>query len=172
MNKITAYLNKEVKIRASLGDLIFGIATIVLNVFLRFVGVEKYIDEGYGNTFGVSPRTFPRYVFIAGIVLGCILVFQAYKKYKKNDSTEKEVSFNLISLAILVNVILFVILIKPLGYPIANLILMIIMYWLSGGKSWKKCIILAIVFTVCSVLFFYTYLRLSIPMGILSGIIR
>ena len=32
--------------------------------------------------------------------------------------------------------------------------------------------IMSVAFTVCSVLFFYTYLKLSIPMGLLSGIIK
>ena len=59
----------------------------------------------------------------------------------------------------------------PLGYPIANIIMMVIMYWLSGGKSWVKAIVMSVVFTIVSVAFFYYYLKLAIPMGLLSSIL-
>jgi len=171
MNKIVTKLNKEVKIRLSLADTIFGALVVVVNLFLATVGVGKFIDEGYGNAFGVTPKTFPRFIFLAAIVLGAVLVVQSLNKFRKQDPNEKMISFHLISLAILLVIIVFVATLKVLGYPIANMILMICMYWLSGGKSWKTCLIMSVAFTVCSVLFFYTYLNLSIPMGLLEFII-
>ena len=49
--------------------------------------------------------------------------------------------------------------------------MMVIMYWLSGGKSWVKDIVMSVVFTIVSVAFFYYYLKLAIPMGLLSSIL-
>ena len=172
MNKIVQLLNKNIKLRQSTADIVFGGIVIALNLFLLTVGVNKYISEGYGNSFGITSRTFPRFIFGGAILLGAVLALEALRRRKKRDPNEKIVEFHLIHLAILATIILFVFTIKPLGYPIANLIMMILMYWLSGGKSWVKCLILAVVFTVCSVLFFYTYLKLSIPMGLLSWLIR
>ena len=38
-------------------------------------------------------------------------------------------------------------------------------------NSWVKAFVMAIVFTIVSVAFFYYYLKLAIPMGLLSSII-
>ena len=57
---------------------------------------------------------------------------------------------------------------KPIGYPLANIIMVYVMYWLSGGKSWWKGLVLALAFTIVSVLFFYVYLKLSIPLGVVE----
>ena len=171
MNKIVTVLNRQIEVRQSVADMIFGAVIIVLNLFLLFIGTSKYITS-LSNTYGISSRTFPRVVFIAAIFLGVFLVLEGYSKSKRKDSNEKMVTFHLISFAILADIIFFVFTIQPLGYPISNFIMLVIMYWLSGGKSWLKCLIMSVAFTVCSVLFFYTYLKLSIPMGLLSGIIK
>lgn len=172
MNKIVTALDRQVEVRQSVADIGFGIAVVLLNLFLMLVGVGKYISPGTNANFGISARTFPSFVFIVAIVLGIILIIEGFMQKSKNDPGEKIISFHLISLAILLNIIFFVFTIKPLGYPIANFIMMMIMYWLSGGKSWIKCFVVSIVFTICSVLFFYTYLKLSIPMGLLSWLIK
>ncbi len=171
MNKIVTVLNRHIEVRQSVADMIFGAVVIVLNLFLLFIGTSKYITS-LSNTYGISSRTFPRVVFIAAIFLGVFLVLEGYSESKRKDSNEKMVTFHLISFAILADIIFFVFTIQPLGYPISNFIMLVIMYWLSGGKSWLKCLIMSVAFTVCSVLFFYTYLKLSIPMGLLSGIIK
>jgi hypothetical protein len=46
------------------------------------------------------------------------------------------------------------------------------MYWLSGGKKWWKAILMAVLFTAGSILFFHTYLKISIPMGLLEWLIH
>lgn len=170
MNKLVTLLNKQVTVRQSLADIIFGAAVLALNLFLKFVGVNKYIAD-YGATFGIDARTFPNVIFIAASILGVLLIVEGVGTYRKKTENEKTVSFHLISIAILLDMAIFVFTLKPLGYPIANFIMMIIMYWLSGGKSWIKCLIMSLIFTVCSVLFFYTYLKLSIPMGLLEFLI-
>ena len=171
MNKLVKALDKHVEIRQSTADLGFGIGVLLVDLFLMIVGVGKFIGDGFASAYGITPKTFPKVVFIAGILLGVLLIVEALGKRKKNDPNEGKVTFHLINLAIFADLVLFVFTIVPLGYPIANIIMMVIMYWLSGGKSWVKAILMAVIFTVVSVLFFYTYLKLAIPMGLLSGII-
>ena len=171
MNKLVKALDKHVEVRQSTADLGFGIGVLIVDLFLMIVGVAKYISAGYTTSYGITAKTFPKVVFIAGIALSLILIVQALGKRKKNDPNEGKITFHLINLAIFADLVLFVFLIIPLGYPIANVIMMVIMYWLSGGKSWVKAIAMSLIFTVVSVLFFYTYLKLAIPMGLLSGIL-
>ncbi len=171
MNKLVKALDKHVEVRQSTADLGFGIGVLVVDLLLMTVGVTKYISAGFSTNYGITAKTFPKVVFIAGIALSLLLIVEALGKRKKNDPHEGKVTFHLINLAIFADLVLFVLLIMPLGYPIANVIMMIIMYWLSGGKSWIKAIAMSLIFTVVSVLFFYSYLKLAIPMGLLSGII-
>ena len=171
MNKLVKALDKHIEVRQSTADLGFGIGVLLVDLFLVIVGVGKFLGDGFASAYGITPKTFPKVVFIAGILLGVLLIVEALGKRKKNDPNEGKVTFHLINLAIFADLVLFVFTIVPLGYPIANIIMMVIMYWLSGGKSWVKAILMAVIFTVVSVLFFYTYLKLAIPMGLLSGII-
>ena len=171
MNKLVKALDRRIEVRQSTADLGFGIGVLLVDLFMMFIGVGKYISEGYTTSYGITAKTFPKVVFIAGIVLSALLIVEALTKRAKHDPAEGKVSFHLINLAIFADLVLFVFTIIPLGYPIANIIMMVIMYWLSGGKSWAKAFIMAIVFTIVSVAFFYYYLKLAIPMGLLSGII-
>ena len=171
MNKLVKALDRHVEVRQSTADLGFGIAVLLLDVFLYTIGVGKFISEGFTTSYGITAKTFPKVIFIAGILLGLVLIVTALTKRKKNDPNEGKVTFHLINAAIFADLLLFVFTLIPLGYPIANIIMMIIMYWLSGGKSWAKAIIMSVVFTVVSIVFFYYYLKLAIPMGLLSAIL-
>ncbi|MBR4165098.1 MAG: tripartite tricarboxylate transporter TctB family protein [Lachnospiraceae bacterium] len=171
MNKLVKALNRKLVLRQSLVDIILGGFICLLNLFLATIGTSRYIQEGYGNKYGVTPQTFPRAVFIAATVLGLLVVLKGVRELIKKKEDEPTVQFHLVSLAIFVDMLLFVVLLRPLGYPIANMLMMIAMYWLSGGKKWWKAVVLALAFTVVSILFFHTYLKLSIPMGLLSWLI-
>jgi len=171
MNKLVKALDKKIEVRQSTADLGFGIGVLLLDLFLYTIGVGKFISEGFTTSYGITAKTFPKVVFIAGIVLSVLLIVQALGKRMKKDPNEGTVTFHLINAAIFADLVLFVFTLIPLGYPIANIIMMIIMYWLSGGKSWVKAIIMSVVFTVVSIVFFYYYLKLAIPMGLLSSIL-
>jgi len=171
MNKLVKALDKHIEVRQSTADLGFGIGVLLLDLFLYTIGVGKFISEGFTTSYGITAKTFPKVVFIAGIVLSVLLIVQALGKRMKKDPNEGTVTFHLINAAIFADLVLFVFTLIPLGYPIANIIMMIIMYWLSGGKSWVKAIIMSVVFTVVSIVFFYYYLKLAIPMGLLSSIL-
>ena len=168
MNKLVKLLDRHVAVRKSVADIILGVGVMLVNFFMLVVGVGKYITEGYGNTYGITPCTFPRVIFGVAILLGAILVIRGLAAARRHNENEERIDFYLMSLAIFVVIVFFVFAMKPLGYPVANLIMMYAMYWLSGGKSWWKGLVLAVLFTVASILFFYIYLKLPIPMGILE----
>ena len=172
MNKLVKLLDKKISLRESLVDIIAGAFVFLLNLWLATVGVSKYINEGYGNKYAVTPKTFPQVVFIAAMALSVLVLIKGVTQFRKKKENEKIIEFRLISLAILLDMTFFVLTMQPLGYPIANMIMIIVMYWLSGGKSWIKAILTAVLFTTASILFFFYYLKLSVPMGLLSGLIK
>ena len=168
MNRIVKLLDRHVMVRKSVADVLLGVAVILINLLMITVGVQKYITTGYGNSYGITPRTFPCFVFGVAILLGAILVLRGIKAAKLHEEKEETVDFHLISIAIFLDIIFFVATMKSLGYPVSNLIMMYVMYWLSGGKTWWTGLILSIIFTAASILFFYNYLKLPIPMGIVE----
>ena len=172
MNKLVKALDRKIVLRASLVDMVLGGFIFALNLFLATIGTSKFIEEGYGTKYGISPRTFPRAIFIAACVLSILMIIRGFTEFRKKKENEKTVQFHLISLAIFLDMVLFVFTLIPLGYPVANFIMMSIMYWLSGGKKWWKCILVAVLFTTASWLFFHTSLKIQLPAGILSGILK
>ena len=101
MNKIVKALDKKIVLRASLVDIILGGFIFVLNLFLATVGVSQFIEDGYGNKYGVTPKTFPRVIFIAACVLALLMLIRGIMEFRKKREGEKTVQFHLISLAIL-----------------------------------------------------------------------
>lgn len=79
MNRIVKLLDRHVMVRKSVADVLLGVAVILINLFMITVGVQKYITTGYGNSYGITPRTFPCFVFGVAILLGAILVLRGIK---------------------------------------------------------------------------------------------
>ena len=171
MNKLVKALDRKIVLRASVVDIILGGFIFALNLFLATIGTNKFIADGYGNKYGITPKTFPRVVFIAACILSVLMIIRGISELRKKKENENKVQFHLISLAIFLNMVLFVFTLNPLGYPVANCLMMVIMYWLSGGKKWWKAIVVAVVFTIASWLFFHTYLKIQLPTGILNWLL-
>ena len=60
MNKLVKALDRHVEVRQSTADLGFGIGVLLVDLFLMFVGVAKYISEGYTTSYGITAKTFPK----------------------------------------------------------------------------------------------------------------
>ena len=90
MNKLVKALDKHIEVRQSTADLGFGIGVLLVDLFLMFIGVGKYISEGYTTTYGITAKTFPKVVFIAGIVLSVILIMEALGKRAKHDPVRQQ----------------------------------------------------------------------------------
>lgn len=151
-------------------DLIAGTIVAILGLTFIFCFIPYYIDLGFGSTKGLNPRTFPYYVSILFTFLGFCVLKNGYTECKKNKNSETKCNIEIISfyfLAVLITLlgIFFGLTIKIIGYPLANIICMIVIYYIYGGRNIKVCLILAGISTLLFWLFFATYLHLSIPLG-------
>ncbi len=161
-----AFFKSKIVLRQSKIDIITGSIVVVLSLFMLLIGVPHLILEGYGdNTFNLSPRTIPRLVSGLMLAFGTIVLYRAVKKKRENDRKEKTVEFYTISFAVLALCIFFLLALKPLGYPITNLIMLVGMYYLTGGRKLLHGLTMAFLFTLVSTMFFFVYLKLSIPLG-------
>jgi hypothetical protein len=159
-------LKAKVLLRRSTLDLIAACIVLAFSIFMLLYGVPVLILVGYGdNTFNLTPQTLPYLVSLLMLLFGAILLRRAFVGYSKKDIDEPLVEFYGISFAVLLLCLFFLLTLYPLGYPISNMIMIIGMYYLTGGKKLLHAVALSVIFTIISVLFFYTYLKLSIPMG-------
>lgn len=170
------FLKKKLTVSKYTMDMAVGIVTMALGLFLFFVGIPKFIAVGLSvMTATFTPQSFPRFVSIMFIVLGAVVFVTAVLNKKdvvKNNKTVPSVEFYVISFAVVALVIFFAFAIKPLGYPIANVLIMLAMYYLSGGKKLWAGILMAILFTIVSTWFFAIYLKLSMPLGVFEFILH
>ncbi len=164
------FLKKKITLTASMANITGGAAVTTISVFLILYAIPYQITEGYGKAaYGVTSKTFPYMISIVSLILGLALILSGLKAHQANRGKEEPViSFYMISLVVVALIAVFTIFFRTLGYPIVNIILVVGMYFLSGGKKLWKGLVLAVVCTIAFVLFFKVYLRLSIPMGLFS----
>ncbi|MBQ5954284.1 MAG: tripartite tricarboxylate transporter TctB family protein [Lachnospiraceae bacterium] len=171
MDKI---LSKKITVKMETLDIIAGAIVIAIGAFLLTIGIPKFIGIGFATAGTIlTPRTFPRIVAVLMILLGVLLIASGLKtkaKNKKENIESKTVRFYVVSFVIMLVCVLFIELLKPLGYPIVSILTAVAMYFICGGKKWWESVVLAVLFTAVSTWFFFIYMKMSIPMGILEGI--
>ncbi len=152
--------------------MVAGAAIIALSIFLLTYAVPYEIDLGFGTKSGISPRTLPYAVAIGMLLCGLKILHDGHRKKKLaalaragTGREEKAVSFFALSFSIFLMGLVFSGLLNLVGYPVANIALMMFLYFISGGTSLKTAFALGGLFTLVSVLFFSHYLKLSIPFG-------
>lgn len=170
------FLKKKFSVSKYTMDMAVGIMAMALGLFLFFVGIPKFIALGLSvMTATFTPQSFPRFVSIMFIVLGAIVFGTAVINKREAVKENKEIpcaEFYVISLAVAALVAFFAFAIRPLGYPIANIVIMLAMYFLSGGKKLWTGILMSILFTIVSTWFFAVYLKLSMPLGMFEFILH
>ena len=169
------FLKRKVTVNKYNLDIAVGLASMLVGLFLLLVGIPRFISLGLSVVTGVlTPQSFPKLVSILFIVLGAVVLVTALvgkKEAAKQNREAEQVEFYMISAAVVLLILFFALTIKILGYPITNAIMMLGMFYLSGGKKLWKGIVMAVIFTAVSTWFFAVYLKLSIPMGILAFIL-
>lgn len=153
--------------------MITGASVFLLGIFLLFYAIPAHVPLGFGSKSGISPRTLPYGVSVMFIICGLKVLYDGYHQKKIHDkamaekgvSSEKMVSFYTLSFVIGLMGFVGTALMDIVGYPIVNTLMMMALYYFSGGKKLWVALALGVIFSVCSVLFFSYYLQLSIPFG-------
>jgi len=171
MDKI---LGKKFEVKVETVNICVGVIVLLVSLFLLCVGIPKFIGVGFGTAGTIlTPRSFPRLIALFGLLLGGMVLWKGIseKKKRKTDAEAgKTVTFYVVSLAVALLCVVFIVGLKPLGYPIINIVTLFGMYFVSGGRKPLHGILMAVIFTIVSTWFFFAYLKLSIPMGLLEDL--
>jgi hypothetical protein len=150
-------------------DIVTGTLIILFSTFLLAYAVPRQINLGFGSKGGVSPRTLPYGIAVVMMLCGLKILYNGYQARKRAATgmgqEEKNVFFYLLSFTIVFVGFVGSALLEILGYPLISVVMMLLMYYFSGGKKLWVGAVLAVAFTMTCMLFFSTYLQLAIPFG-------
>ena len=154
--------------------MVTGALVMLFGIFMLFYAIPAHVPLGFGSKFGMSPRSLPYGVSVMFVICGLKVLYDGWHQKRIHDQalaakgvlTEKTVSFYALSFVIGLMGFVGTALMDLVGYPIINILMMMALYYFSGGKKLWAALALGVLFTVCSVLFFSTYLKLSMPFGL------
>jgi putative tricarboxylic transport membrane protein len=72
---------------------------------------------------------------------------------------------------LLVFLVLYILALQPVGFPIALTVFLVASIWVFGYRKWLPALGIAVALTVISYLTFVVWLKVPLPLGILSDIL-
>ena len=145
---------------SGLGDRILGLGLLVLAVAYGWVAQQW--PEPFGGAEGVGPETFPTILSVV-LVAGSL-----YLMVRPDPDTRWPVGKSLLELVIaLVVLVVYALLLEPLGFVIATTFAVGTLSWRMGARPGRAFVTGLVSAVVVFVLFSYG-LQLSLPTGLLE----
>jgi putative tricarboxylic transport membrane protein len=123
-----------------------------------------YINPTLQSDF-VGPSLFPQLIAILALILSAIYFFQLRKRGAV-EAGEESASFRdeLSNLAPLAPILLYVLILEPVGFLISTAIYVFIAM-LVYGRAWREALVYAVTFSIGFFVLFYYALLANVPMG-------
>ena len=144
-------------------------------VALLFLGlVVLYGWEGSKFTAAlqvdvVGPALFPRILAVAGLLLGLMLLLKAPRR--QTEESEMGAGQHLVILVPVLLLLGYVLVLEPVGFPLATIVFLVVSFKYFGQPSWKGAILYSLVITTAVFMLFYYGLDLKLPLGPLKGLV-
>ena len=142
--------------------LIGGMFTLVASG-LKLGGTSYINGYAMGTPARMGPGFFPFYLGLILIVLGVIILFSGLRVHEGDDGRVEKFHWKPI-LFILISVVVFGLLLKPLGMLLAGIVLVVGASFGSYEFRLKQTLILAVCLTIFCALVFVVGLKLPIPL--------
>jgi hypothetical protein len=156
-----------------LGDIFSGAIVVLLGLVLRFWAIPRYIKYNI-KVAVLAPESFPAAFSLMLILLGVILLTQGWLQYRtkklvhkaEGQSSElKKITMKPVSFVVLLVAFIYVNLLYPIGYPLATVLLIVVLFKFLGGKKMWQGILLGICTSAATWWFFRIYLMVALPSG-------
>jgi len=145
-------------------DIAVGCFLALLGLFILYaasmirVGVER----------ALSPRTFPSVIGFLILFCGIGLAVKSWR-FRGEDPKihwpdREGLKINLVSLILLA---LYIVLMKPLGFPLSTFLYVTCSIWFLKPAKWVTAIVIGLIFGFISYYVFIHLLKLSFPLGFL-----
>jgi hypothetical protein len=140
-------------------DLATGAMYVVFGVAVAFVST----GYGTGSAMRMGPGYFPFWLGVILAGLGVILILQA--AFRPPEETQKLTGWDLrVVSVVLVSVLLFGLLLRPLGLPLTVAVLTVTSSFANRESSWTTTALTAIGLAALGVLVFVYGLGLPMPL--------
>lgn len=121
-----------------------------------------------------EPKIFPAMLGITLLILGAVLLIQEIKNMPKTAEKKEEQKMKFgrsekqIALTVL-NGLVYAVLFNPIGYIFSTIIFLLgELFIFSGFKTWKKSLLVAVIFSAAAYLIFDTLLGIYLPKSFLG----
>lgn len=135
-----------------------GIIFLLIGAWFIFES-QKISSSAYGSNVG--PDIFPTVLGIFLIILSVVLLYET-TKYTDGGKKQSKGDYKRF-LFILVAVILYILLLEPIGYVITTFIFLLFAFQVMERGSWIKSIIISAVFSIGIYYLFVNVLQGSLP---------
>lgn len=154
--------------RAPIGELLFSLGGVIAGIVVAYTASSIRIPPGSTNTIG--PRAFP-YAVAALLILASIACIIAVLRGKGGQAEEAEdvdasADTDWVTVGMLtVLFIVFALLIQPVGWSIAVMVLFGGTAWKLGAKKWWVAVLVGLAMGLLTQYLFGTLLGISLPAG-------
>jgi len=145
-------------------DIAVGCFLAVLGLFILYASslIRVWVERA------LTPRTFPFTIGFLILFCGIGLAFKSWRfrgeDLKIHWPDREGIRINLGSLVIMV---LYVVLMKPLGFPLSTFLYVTCSIWFLKPSKWVTAIVIGLIFGIVSYYVFIRLLGLSFPAGFL-----
>lgn len=144
---------KKVRVNASL---IFSLCIFLISIIYLYDAKDLVIGTMKRPGVGFLP-------IVSGILLAVLSLFEIIKSFvSKNDVSKIIIDWKKIAV-FFAGVIIYLFLLKPIGYIFSTLALLVFLTKLFGAKSWLKPLIFSVVLSLGSYYLFIVALQVQLP---------
>lgn len=140
-------------------------------LFLALVAVYGWQSTHFSAALEVDvvgPGFFPKILSVFGLVLGILLfVGRSHEEAGGNAGGARSDLAAMTPVALLLG---YVLVLEPVGFPIATLVFLAATFRYLGHPSWKGALLLATMITAAVFGLFNFLLDLRLPLGVLAGL--
>jgi len=116
----------------------------------------------------VGPAFFPKILTVTGLILGVLLLFGRAPDAERNQEAAARAGTHLIALAPALLLLAYVLLLVPLGFPLATTAFLAVTFRYLGHPGWKGALLFAVVITAAAFSLFHMVLEVRLPLGVLA----
>ena len=149
-------------------EILLAIGIFVFCVLVYFVWIPTIplgIDTGAELGF-FSPRVFPKFIVIIIAGLSVMLCFSALKNGALGIAESRDnIDAFLNAGAVLLVCFIYIFLLEWVGYYISTPLILFVLLWFFGARSWVKIIMATILTTTVLSVFFGKVLKVMMPAG-------
>lgn len=137
-------------------------ASLVFSVCIFLISI-LYLCDAKNLVIGTMKRPGVGFMpIISGILLAILSLFEVVKAFIKKDAPASDIDWKKIGLFFL-GVILYLLLLKPVGYIVTTFALLVFLTKLFGAKAWLKPLLFSAILSLGSYYLFVVVLQVQLP---------